>query len=164
MWKKFLVSCVLMFILIIGIVVFNNNNKNIGSQKSNENIVNNETDISSSYIMDDCINEWKDYSLTVQEEIKEASQTLTDESKTYIVKSEVDYDYIKVYYINNKNEEILYKVTDIAIQYLGKDDVERLKQGIKVNGLQELNQLLEDFEWFGKLVNWDRVFFAQQWK
>lgn len=146
MWKKFLVSCVLMFILIIGIVVFNNNNKNIDSQKSNENIVNNETDISLSYIMDDCINEWKDYSLTVQEEIKEASQTLTDENKTYIVKAEVDYDYIKVYYINNKNEEILYKVTDIAIQYLGKDDVERLKQGIKVNGLQELNQLLEDFE------------------
>ena len=146
MWKKILITFTVIFMIAIGIVVFNNNNKNIDSQKSNENIVNNETDISSSYIMDDCINEWKDYSLTVQEEIKEASQTLTDESKTYIVKSEVDYDYIKVYYINNQNEEILYKVTDIAIQYLGKDDVERLKQGIKVNGLQELNQLLEDFE------------------
>ena len=146
MWNKILITFTVIFMIAIGIVVFNNNNKNIDYQKSNENIVNNETDISSSYIMDDCINEWKDYSLTVQEEIKEASQTLTDENKTYIVKAEVDYDYIKVYYINNKNEEILYKVTDIAIQYLGKDDVERLKQGIKVNGLQELNQLLEDFE------------------
>ena len=107
-------------------------------------IDNNETDLLSKYVTDECVNEWKDYSLTVQEEIKEASQNISDENKTYIVKAEDDY--IKVYYLNNNNEEILYKVTDIAIKYLGKSDVEKLEQGIKATGLQELNQLLEDFE------------------
>ena len=144
MWKKFLILFAILFVLVMGIVLFNNNNKNIDTQKNSENIVNDETEISSSYIMDDCINEWKDYSLTVQEEIQEASQNISDENKTYIIKSEDNY--IRVYYINNKNEEILYKVTDIAVQYLGKDDVERLKNGIEVKGLQEVNQLLEDFE------------------
>ena len=142
MWKKFLISITIIFILVIGIVVFNKANKN--SEGESENIVRNEVELSSQYVTDECVDEWKDYSLTLEEEIKEASQNLSDESKTYIAKAEEDY--IKVYYINNKNEEILYKVTDIAIQYLGKDDVERLKQGIKVTGMQELNQLLEDFE------------------
>ena len=144
MWKRSLVLFTLIFILSIGFIAFNNKNKNTESKKSKENIVNDETEISSTLIMDDCINEWKDYSLTVQEEIKEASQSILDENKLYIIKSEDNY--IKVYYINNKNEEILYKVTDIAIQYLGKEDVDKLKQGIKVKGIQELNQLLEDFE------------------
>ena len=146
MWKKFLISIIIIFILVIGIIVFNRTNTNSEAQKNSENLVNNEIDLSTEYVTDECVNEWRDYSLTVQEEIKEANQNLSDENKTYIVKEEDDY--IKVYYINNKNEEILYKVTDIAVQYLGKDDVKKLKQGIKVIGLQELNQLLEDFEWF----------------
>ena len=47
---------------------------------------------------------------------------------------------------HNKNEEILYKVTEISTQYLEKEDVEKLIIGVEVKGLQELNQLLEDFE------------------
>ena len=53
---------------------------------------------------------------------------------------------VKVIYINEKNEEILYRVTDISLEYLSNEDVESLKQGIDVYGIQNLNQLIEDFE------------------
>ena len=141
MWKKIFIFLILLIISVIGIKLIYTKNQEKDNQ---ENIVNNETNLSLQYVTDECINEWKDYSLTVQEEIREASQNLSDEDKTYIVKAEDEY--IKIYYINNNNEKILYKVTDIAVQYLGKDDVENLNQGIQVTGMQELNQLLEDFE------------------
>ena len=144
MWKRFLYLISLIIVLVLGIIMFKLNNRNNMDKSSIGKIENNEIDLSSEYVTDECVNEWKDYSLTVQEEIKEASQNISDENKTYIVKAEDDY--IKVYYLNNNNEEILYKVTDIAIKYLGKSDVEKLEQGIKATGLQELNQLLEDFE------------------
>ena len=144
MWKKALITAILIMIMIIGMRAFYTNNQSKKNENDVENFVSKEEEISSEYVTDECSNEWKDYSLTVQEELKEASQNLNDENKTYIVKAEDNY--IKVYYINNKNEEILYRVTDISIQYLGQNDVEELKQGIKVVGLQELNQLIEDFE------------------
>ena len=144
MWKKVLISAIFIMIIIIGMSVVYTNNQSNKNENDVENFVSQEEEISSEYVTDECSNEWRDYSLTVQEELKEASQNLNDENKTYIVKAEDNY--IKVYYINNKNEEILYRVTDISIQYLGQNDVEELKQGIKVVGLQELNQLIEDFE------------------
>ena len=144
MWKKVLISAIFIMIIIIGMRAFYTNNQSNKNENDVENFVSQEEEISSEYVTDECSNEWRDYSLTVQEELKEASQNLNDENKTYIVKAEDNY--IKVYYINNKNEEILYRVTDISIQYLGQNDVEELKQGIKVVGLQELNQLIEDFE------------------
>ena len=144
MWKKVLISAIFIMIIIIGMSVVYTNNQSNKNENDVENFVSQEEEISSEYVTDECSNEWRDYSLTVQEELKEASQNLNDENKTYIVKAEDNY--IKVYYINNKNEEILYRVTDISIQYLGENDVEELKQGIKVVGLQELNQLIEDFE------------------
>ena len=144
MWKKVLISAIFIMIIIIGMSAVYTNNQSKKNENDVENFVSQEEEISSEYVTDECSNEWRDYSLTVQEELKEASQNLNDENKTYIVKAEDNY--IKVYYINNKNEEILYRVTDISIQYLGQNDVEELKQGIKVVGLQELNQLIEDFE------------------
>ena len=123
---------------------FYTNNQNKKNESDVENFVNNVEEISSEYVTDECLNEWRDYSLTIQDELKEASQNLNDENRTYIVKAEDNY--IKIYYLNNNNEEILYRVTDIAVQYLGENDVEELKQGIRVVGLQELNQLIEDFE------------------
>lgn len=141
MWKKILISLALMIISIIGIGLIYGNR----IEKDNkENIVKNETNLSNEYVTDDCVNEWKDYSLVVQEEIRQASQNLNDENKTYIVRAEENY--LKVYYLNNKNEEILYRVTDISTQYLEKEDIEKLTIGVKLKGLQELNQLLEDFE------------------
>lgn len=141
MWKKVLISLILIIIAVIGIkLIYEDDQK----KEIRENIITNEVDLSSQYVTDECVNEWKDYSLTVQEQVKETSQNINDENKTYIVKAEDNY--IKVYYLNTKNEKILYKVTDISVQYLEEEDVEKLKQGIEVKGLQELNQLLEDFE------------------
>lgn len=144
MWKKVLISVILIMIIIIGMRAFYTNNQNKKNESDVENFVNNVEEISSEYVTDECLNEWRDYSLTIQDELKEASQNLNDENRTYIVKAEDNY--IKIYYLNNNNEEILYRVTDIAVQYLGENDVEELKQGIRVVGLQKLNQLIEDFE------------------
>lgn len=144
MWKKILLSIGLIILLIVGIEIFNiSNNKE--KKAENTNIVQNETEISSSeYVTDDCVNEWEDYSKTVQEEIKETGQNLNDENKQYILRE--NDGFINVYYINEKGEEILYRVTDISTKYLGEEDVKELQEGINVVGIQKLNQLLEDFE------------------
>lgn len=139
MWKKVFLSIGLIVVLIVGIILFYMWREN----RTSKNIVNNETEISSEYVRDDCLNEWEDYAKTLQEEI-EASKTLNEENRHYILK-EKDGN-ICVYYINEKKEEILYKVTDISIEYLSEDDVKSLKEGIDVYGLQNLNQLIEDFE------------------
>ena len=39
-----------------------------------------------------------------------------------------------------------YEVTDISTEYITDTDKINMKNGIKVNGKQELNQLIEDFE------------------
>ena len=122
--------------------MFYKNKENKNNNETN-NIVTNEVELSS-YIEDDCLNEWEDYTSTIQEEIYEASQNISDEDKVYKVKAEDNY--IKVYYINKEKEEVLYKVTDISVNYLENEDVEKLKEGIFVTGIQNLNQLLEDFE------------------
>lgn len=144
MWKKILLSVSAIAVLVIGIEIFyytkikNNNNENSG------NVVREEKEISRIYVTDECLDEWEDYALNVQEELQEASQTLNDENRHYILKEKDDF--INVYYINEDQEEVLYRVTDIGIEYLAEEDTEKLKQGIEVVGLQNLNQLLEDFE------------------
>ena len=99
MWKKILLSIGLIILLIVGIEIFNiSNNKE--KKAENTNIVQNETEISSEYVTDDCVNEWEDYSKTVQEEIKETGQNLNDENKQYILRE--NDGFINVYYINEK--------------------------------------------------------------
>lgn len=143
MWKKILLSIGLIILLIVGIEIFSVSQSK-ENKAENTNIVQNETEISSQYVTDDCVNEWEDYSKTVQEEIKETGQNLNDENKQYILRE--NDGFINVYYINEKGEEILYRVTDICTKYLGEEDVKELQEGINVVGIQELNQLLEDFE------------------
>ena len=62
----------------------------------------------------------------------------------YIIKEENDK--IVIYRINEEGEEEIYETTEIAVDYLTEDDKENIKNGIKVNGQEELNQLIEDFE------------------
>lgn len=142
MMKKIIIAVFSIIFLLIGIGLFYKNKENKNNNETN-NIVTNEVELSS-YVEDDCLNEWEDYTSTVQEEIYEASQNISDEDKVYKVKAEDNY--IKVYYINKEKEEVLYKVTDISVNYLENEDVEKLKEGIFVTGIQNLNQLLEDFE------------------
>lgn len=143
MWKKILISIGLIIILIACIEIFNKSRKNANEEKNN--IVENETAVSTSkYVKDDCLNEWEDYSKTIQNEIKETSGNLNDENKHYILREKDGI--INIYYINENKEEILYNVTDISTSYLGEEDIKELREGIEVIGIQELNQLLEDFE------------------
>ncbi len=140
MLKKIFLCLGITILIVMGIILFND----IRNNGENGNIVQNETQVSGEYVKDDCLNEWGDYAVTIQEELKETSQGIEDENKHYILKQKDGN--ICVYYINEKNEEILYKVTDISTEYLSKQDVESLEEGIDVYGIQNLNQLIEDFE------------------
>lgn len=53
---------------------------------------------------------------------------------------------IVIFKIDNEGKEILYDTTSIESQYLPETDLTQLKDGIKVNGLEKLNQIIEDFE------------------
>ena len=142
MWKKVFLSIGIIIILIVGIEIFNLSQK---KESEDNNIVKNEVNIlSSEFVNDDCVNEWEDYSKTVEEEIKETSSVLNDENRHYILRAENEV--VNIYYLNEDDEEILYKVTDISIKYLSDEDRAELKKGIDVVGIEKMNQLLEDFE------------------
>ena len=53
---------------------------------------------------------------------------------------------ITVYKINENNAEEVYENTEISVEYLSETDKIKIREGIRVNGIEELNQLLEDFE------------------
>lgn len=53
---------------------------------------------------------------------------------------------ITIYKINENNEEEVYEKTEISVEYLTETDKAEVRNGIRVNGIEELNQLIEDFE------------------
>ena len=53
---------------------------------------------------------------------------------------------VTVFHILDDGTEEKYMVTDIATEYLTDTDKVEMEKGIKVNGKQNLNQLIEDFE------------------
>ena len=53
---------------------------------------------------------------------------------------------ITIYLINENDEEEIYEQTEISIEYLTQRDKEQIEQGIRVNGKEELYQIIEDFE------------------
>lgn len=54
--------------------------------------------------------------------------------------------YVAIYTVDELGKEILKQTTEIVIQYLPEADKESLKNGIKVNGEENLNATLEDYE------------------
>ena len=54
--------------------------------------------------------------------------------------------YIAIYILDEQNNPTLKEMTAIVTAYLPEEDVERLKEGIKVTGKEGLNQALEDYE------------------
>ena len=96
-----------------------------------------------------------------QEELKEkySEWNIEDFSDTNIVLSKTEKGSCNEHFIlkekdgfatvfkkleNGEEEE--YEKTDIATEYLSDTDKLELKKGIEVNGLQNLNQLIEDYE------------------
>lgn len=53
---------------------------------------------------------------------------------------------VTIYQILEDGSEKEYEVTDIATEYLTDTDKINMEKGIEVNGKQNLNQLIEDFE------------------
>lgn len=53
---------------------------------------------------------------------------------------------ISVYKINEDSTEEVYENTEISTEYLSDTDKTKLKVGIAVNGIENLNKVLEDFE------------------
>ncbi len=53
---------------------------------------------------------------------------------------------ITIYKFNENNEEVVYQKTEISVDYLTETDKIEIENGIRVNGMEELNQLIEDFE------------------
>jgi hypothetical protein len=54
--------------------------------------------------------------------------------------------YIAIYSIDENENTSLKEVTSIITTYLPQEDKELLKEGIKVDGKEKLNQALEDYE------------------
>lgn len=53
---------------------------------------------------------------------------------------------VTIYELLEDGTEKEYEITDIPTEYITDTDKINMKNGIKVNGKQELNQLIEDFE------------------
>ena len=65
-------------------------------------------------------------------------------NKHYIVKEKDGY--IAIYTLDSLGNENLKEITDILTQYLPEDDITLLRNGIKVNGDNDLMKTLSDFE------------------
>lgn len=135
---------VIFAIAIIGIAIWKINSNNNSTTGYNENEITNSVNLSAELITDDCINEWADYASVVENEIKDANANLEDEHTRYLIKN-VD-GYIYVYYLDDENNETLYKTTEISTEYLSVEDLDDLEIGIEVQGSKSLNELLENFE------------------
>lgn len=53
---------------------------------------------------------------------------------------------ITIYKATDDGEGVLYEKTDISTDYLPKEDRESIKNGLKVNGKEKLNELIESFQ------------------
>ena len=53
---------------------------------------------------------------------------------------------ITIYKINEETQEEVYERTEISVEYLTETDKVEIQNGIRVNGIEELNPLIEDFE------------------
>lgn len=62
----------------------------------------------------------------------------------YLLKDEDGY--IKIYKLDEDENATLLDTTEISTEYLAKEDLEQIKNGIKVYTEKELNKTLEDFE------------------
>ena len=54
--------------------------------------------------------------------------------------------YIAIFNVNEDNTQALIQVTNISVDYLTKQDLEKIKEGIFIYSKKDLNKTLEDFE------------------
>ena len=135
MIRKILIL-LLIIAIFFGVKIIMKNNDN----KKEENVISEERKI-----INVSGNEVTDGFTKKEENItKNVSNDISEKETRYLLKS--DKGYISVYYLDEKNNEYLYKKTTIAVDYLSAKDIDDLEIGIEVKGKKELNKMLEDFE------------------
>ena len=73
------------------------------------------------------------------------SRTIESEcGEHYIIRNENGK--VAIYRVLENGTEELYENTEISTEYLPDADKDNMKTGIRANGKEELNQVLEDFE------------------
>lgn len=149
-FRKILILALIIAIIVavsIGIInMLNTNKEEIATNDITDNTTN-ITELSETHegeVEDECLNEWDDYNKYVNKQIQETSNNLSENDTHYILKDVLGY--IEVYYLDENNNEYLYKKTTIPTTYLSQEDIEDLKVGIEVTGIEALNKMLEDFE------------------
>ena len=149
--KKVLIwSMIIAFAMIAGFITYKIVNKNEEKAELNENTKNmveisaEDSNESEDAVTDECLDEWDDYNEYMSKRVEEASNNIAEESTHYLLKDV--YGYIEVYYLDDNNNEYLYKKTDISTEYLSEEDIDDLQVGIEVEGIEALNKMLEDFE------------------
>ncbi len=78
------------------------------------------------------------------EEESENSPTIANDNSYYLIKE--DNGVISVYKSDDSGHLSLVKTTEISLDYLSSGDQELFKYGIKKNTMDEVNELLQDFE------------------
>lgn len=73
------------------------------------------------------------------------SQKINEECGEHYVLKNHD-GLIAIYQINENGEEEFLDETEISTEYLTQTDLIEIQNGLKVNGLEELNKILEDYE------------------
>ena len=117
----FLAIWVILISLIIGFIIFSNIKKETGIEVSEKN-----------EIIDNNI---------------QVVTTMADEEEKEMVYLIKEYKgNIAIYVIDEQGKEHLREVTHILTKYLTNIDIERLKEGIRVEGKEALNKALEDYE------------------
>ena len=147
MSKNYLIFTIsIVLSIIVGIIIYNivnKEDKNIGLNETSQNLVK-ISEVNEDAVTDECIDEWDDYNEYMSHRVEEASNNITEQDTHYLLKD--IYGYIEIYYLDENNDEYLYKKTDISTDYLSQEDKEDLKVGIEVVGIEALNKMLEDFE------------------
>ena len=150
--KKVLIWSVIIavFAIIAGFITYKIVSKNEEKAELKENtqkiveISAENSNVSEDAVTDECLDEWDDYNEYMSQRVEEASNNFSEKDTHYLLKDV--YGYIEVYYLDENNDEFLYKKTDISTEYLSAEDIDDLQVGIEVVGIEALNKMLEDFE------------------
>lgn len=117
--------------------------------KECNHIINEYTNMQQSLVnstREDLLNEYPDWEISKYSsmEVVLYREFESDCGQHFVLKN--DEGKITVYRINENGEEEIYEKTDISVDYLTETDKIEIENGIKVNGTEKLNQLIEDFE------------------
>ena len=130
---------VILSAIIIGMNIYKEQEYAKSNNQSNEEIIvadTNEEEISGYLSFGDSRQETETLQVNSNYEKEETNKFVLRDNNGFIV----------VYKINEDGEEEEYNATDISVEYLTKEDQENLKNGITVTGIENMNQLLENFE------------------